>query len=109
MMTREEAVKLLRACAVLYYGADAEMIRLAENEFSGCAGTQRTTDPVHGYRNRHGEQIEGDEPTETPSPTRAFFERAAGQPIWLRFLHPFLQNGRSPIRVAFEHRSRTAR
>ena len=42
MMTREEAVKLLRACAVLYYGADAEMIRLAENEFSGCAGTQRT-------------------------------------------------------------------
>ena len=40
-MTREDAVKILRACSVLYYGADEEMQRLAENEFSGCASTQR--------------------------------------------------------------------
>jgi hypothetical protein len=40
-MTKEEAIKALRALAVLYYGADEEMQRLAENEFSGCASTQR--------------------------------------------------------------------
>lgn len=41
MMTREDAIKLLRACAVLYHGADDEIRRLAENEFSGCASTMR--------------------------------------------------------------------
>ena len=40
-MTREESIKLLRACAILFHGADEETVRLAENEFSGCAGTQR--------------------------------------------------------------------
>jgi len=32
---------LTRALCVLYHGSDEHLTRLAENEFSGCASTQR--------------------------------------------------------------------
>ena len=40
---REGVVCLIDALKVLYYGLDDgdELLRLAENAFSGCAGTQR--------------------------------------------------------------------
>jgi hypothetical protein len=33
--------KLTRACSVLYFGSEDYLRRLAENEYSGCASTQR--------------------------------------------------------------------
>jgi hypothetical protein len=38
---QESIDRLKRACHVLYYVADDGVRRLAENEFSGCASTQR--------------------------------------------------------------------
>jgi len=44
----EENARLRRACSVLYHGVDEDLQRLAENEYSGCASTQR--DNVHELR-----------------------------------------------------------
>jgi hypothetical protein len=35
--------KLKRVCSVLYFGAEDYLRKLAENEYSGCASTQRKT------------------------------------------------------------------
>ncbi len=36
-----ENEKLKRACSVLYFGSEEYLRKLAENEYSGCASTQR--------------------------------------------------------------------
>jgi hypothetical protein len=35
--------RLKRACSILYFGVEDYLRRLAENEYSGCASTQRKT------------------------------------------------------------------